>query len=160
MKFEVKYEHFLCLQKISHFVPTTSMCSTQLSHWGRDKMTTVSQTTFWNVCYWIKMYEFWLRIHWGMFLKGLINYISSLVQIMAWRCPGAKPLSEPMMVKLPNHICVTRPQWVKQNTWVRANIQSNNTNYFHADFMWNLVRIATFRGTNPVRQALKCHLSC
>ena len=31
---------------------------------------------------------------------------------MASRRPGAKPLSEPMMVRLPTHICVTRPQWV------------------------------------------------
>ena len=32
---------------------------------------------------------------------------------MAWRLDGAKPLSEPMMVSLPTHIYVTRPQWVK-----------------------------------------------
>ena len=32
---------------------------------------------------------------------------------MAWRRSGDKPLSEPMMVSLPTHICVTRPQWVK-----------------------------------------------
>ena len=31
---------------------------------------------------------------------------------MAWRRSGDKPLSEPMMVRLPTHICVTRPQWV------------------------------------------------
>ena len=42
-----------------------------------------------------------------------INNIPSLVQIMAWRRPGDKPLSEPMMVRLLTHICVTRPQWVK-----------------------------------------------
>ena len=42
----------------------------------------------------------------------LINNIPALVQIMAWRQPGDKPLSEPMMVKLLTHICVTRPQWV------------------------------------------------
>ena len=41
-----------------------------------------------------------------------INNIPALVQIMAWRRPGDKPLSEPMMVGLPTHICVTRPQWV------------------------------------------------
>ena len=29
------------------------------------------------------------------------------VQIMAWRRSGDKPLSEPMMVSLPTHICVT-----------------------------------------------------
>ena len=45
--------------------------------------------------------------------KGLINNIPALVLIMAWRRPGDKPLSEPMMVRLPTHICVTRPQWVK-----------------------------------------------
>ena len=44
--------------------------------------------------------------------KGLINNIPALVQIMAWRRPGDKPLSEPMMVTLLTHICVTRPQWV------------------------------------------------
>ena len=45
--------------------------------------------------------------------KGPINNIPALVQIMAWRRPGDKPLSEPVMFSLPTHICVTRPQWVK-----------------------------------------------
>ena len=44
--------------------------------------------------------------------KGLINNIPALVQIMAWRRPGDKPLSEPMEVSLLTHICITRPQWV------------------------------------------------
>ena len=44
--------------------------------------------------------------------KGPINNIPALVQVMAWRRPGDKPLSEPMMVNLLTHICVTRPQWV------------------------------------------------
>ena len=44
--------------------------------------------------------------------EGPINIIPSLVQIMAWRRPGDKPLSEPMMVRLLMHICVTLPQWV------------------------------------------------
>ena len=43
----------------------------------------------------------------------IINNIPALVQIMAWRRPDDKPLSEPMMVSLLTHICVTRPQWVK-----------------------------------------------
>ena len=41
-----------------------------------------------------------------------IDNIPALLQIMAWRRSGDKPLSEPMMVSLPTHICVTRPQWV------------------------------------------------
>ena len=46
--------------------------------------------------------------------KGPISNIPALVQIMAWRRPGDKPLSGPMMVSLSTHICVTRPQWVKR----------------------------------------------
>ena len=36
--------------------------------------------------------------------KGLIKDIPSLVQTMAWRRQRDKPLSEPMMVRLPTHI--------------------------------------------------------
>ena len=42
--------------------------------------------------------------------KGPIDNNPALVQIMAWRRPADKPLSEPMMVSLPTHICVTQPQ--------------------------------------------------
>ena len=43
--------------------------------------------------------------------NGLINNRPSLVQVMAWRRPGDKPLSEQIMVNSSTHICVTRPQW-------------------------------------------------
>ena len=56
----------------------------------------------------------WIRIKISMKFvpKGPINNIPALVQIVAWRRPGDKPLSEPMVVNLTTHICVTRPQWV------------------------------------------------
>ena len=44
--------------------------------------------------------------------KGPINNIPALVQIMAWRRSGERPLYEPMPVCLLTHMCVTRPQWV------------------------------------------------
>ena len=43
--------------------------------------------------------------------KGAIDNNPALVQIMAWRRSGDKPLSEPMMIILTTHICVTRPKW-------------------------------------------------
>ena len=46
--------------------------------------------------------------------NGHISNIPALVQIMAWRRPGDKPLSDPMMANLLTHICVTRPQWVNE----------------------------------------------
>ena len=45
--------------------------------------------------------------------KGQINNISALVQIMAYRRPGDKPLSESMTVSLLTNIYVTRSQWVE-----------------------------------------------
>ena len=47
----------------------------------------------------------------------LIN-IPSLLQIMVWRRPGDKPLSEPVMVSLLTHICVTRRQWVNESVHI------------------------------------------
>ena len=51
-----------------------------------------------------------------------INNIPASVQIMAWRRPGDKPLSEPMMLSLLTHICVTRPQWVNDGSSPSASI--------------------------------------
>ena len=48
--------------------------------------------------------------------KGWINNIPALVQLMACHRPGDKPISEPMMVNLQTHICVTGPQWVR---WIK-----------------------------------------
>ena len=43
---------------------------------------------------------------------GPVNNIPSLAQIMAWRRPGDKPFSEPIVASLLMHICITEPQWV------------------------------------------------
>ena len=56
---------------------------------------------------------FSIKISLKFVLKGQINNNPALVQIMARRRPGDKPLSEPMMVSSLTHLCVTQPQWVK-----------------------------------------------
>ena len=45
----------------------------------------------------MKLYEFRLEFHWTLFPKRPINNIAALVQIMAWRRPGDKPLFKPML---------------------------------------------------------------
>ena len=60
----------------------------------------------------------WIKISLKFVPKGPINNIPSLVQIMAWRRPGDKPLSEPVMVGLLAHICVARPQWVNWHPYL------------------------------------------
>ena len=80
------------------------------THWGRDKMDAISQTTLSNAFSWMKIS---IKISLKFVPKGPINEITALFQRMAWRRPGDKPFSEPMMVNLPTQICVSRPQWVK-----------------------------------------------
>ena len=63
------------------------------------------------------------RISLKISLKVRINNIPALVQTMAWRRPIDKPLSEPIMVSLLTHICITQPQWVYRNP--RNNFQCN-----------------------------------
>ena len=54
--------------------------------------------------------------------KGPINNNTALVQIMAWHRSDDKPLSEPMMVSLLSQICITRPQWVKNQQSLGVSI--------------------------------------
>ena len=74
---------------------------------GRHFADDIFKYIFLNENVWIP-----IKISLNFLPKGRINNIPVLVQIMAWRRPGDKPLSGPMMVRLPTHICVTRPQWV------------------------------------------------
>ena len=68
--------------------------------------------------------------------KGIINNNISLVQIMAWRRPGDKPLSEPMIVSLPTHICLARPQWVNNKRSFRVWSSGNR---HHTPLGWGLL---------------------
>ena len=66
-----------------------------------------------------------LRISLKFVPKFRINNIPALVQILAWRRRGDKPLSGTMMVRLSTEICVTRPQWVYMvflGNWLWKNV--------------------------------------
>ena len=65
----------------------------------------------------------WIEISLNFVPKGPINNISALVRIMAWHRPCDKPWSEPMMVSLLTHICVTLPQWVNNNLRRSCSLQ-------------------------------------
>ena len=69
------------------------------------QMDAIFQTTFWSAFSWMKMFEFRLRFHWSLFLRVQLTTFDHWLRY--------KPFSEPMMVSLLTHICVTRPQWVK-----------------------------------------------
>ena len=111
-----------------------------LTHWGRDKMVAIFQTTFLNCIFLNENVRIALEISLKFVPRRLIKNIPALVQIMAWRRPGDKPLSEPMVVSLLTHICVTRPQWVNHQ-WV-----SFWHNYLIATWTVYLMRISRALG--------------
>ena len=78
---------------------------------GRHFADAIFKCIFLNENVWIP-----IKISLKFVPKSPINNIPALVEIMAWRRPGDKLLSQPMMVSLLTHICVTRPQWVKVMT--------------------------------------------
>ena len=72
-----------------------------------------------------------------------MNNIPQLVQIMVYYRPGDKPLSEPMIVRLPTNTCVTWLQWVKcelvsGNIWVWINGKDHNSKMFHHITIYDL----------------------
>ena len=81
--------------------------------------------------------------------RGPINNIPTLVQVMSRRLWGDKPLSEPMMVKLPTHICVTRPQWVdfkiRSLTCGGVWIRDESFGYIAANVKDNIYNSLTFQ---------------
>ena len=95
--------------------PPSLLCAwfifNQSTHWGRDKMAAIPDDIF--KCIFLNENAYIsVKISLKFVSKGPINNYPALVQIMVLRRPGDKPLSEPMVVSVLTHICVTRPQWV------------------------------------------------
>ena len=95
---------------MSHLASMTWLNTLRPRQDGRHFPDDIFRCIFLNESIWIA-----INISLSFVPEGPIDNIPTLVQIMAWHRSGDKPLSEPMMVSLPTHICVTPPQWVK---WV------------------------------------------
>ena len=115
--FVYKLENYICMGN--------SMCREMdvipLTHWGRDKMAAIFQTTFSNAFSWMKMNKFWLRFHrslfprvqltifqhWFRYWLGAIQVTSHYLNqwwLVDWRIYASLGLSELM-------IMVTRFCW-------------------------------------------------
>ena len=51
------------------FLPVSLHGLFNLTHWGRDKMDAISQTTFSIAFSWMKIFEYRLKLHWNLFLR-------------------------------------------------------------------------------------------
>ena len=80
--------------------------------WGWDKMSAIFQMIFWKQIFFNENVWNSIKISLKFVSHGQLNNIPALVQIMASRQPGDKPLSDPVMVRLLKHKCVTLPQLI------------------------------------------------
>ena len=82
------------------------------------------EMVFFNENIWVS-----IKISLNFVPKGQINNISALVQIMAWRPPGIKPLSEPMMASLLTHASLgfnELTHYYHMVSWIFAIIRYGN----------------------------------
>ena len=108
----------ISLDKFNNAVWTLKPYSKSLTHWGRDKMAAISQTTFSNEFSWMKMYEFRLTFHWSWFL----GVQSTIFEHWFRQWLGADQASSHYLNQRwldYRRICVTRPQWVntERKSW-------------------------------------------
>ena len=97
------------------FYHMLSQCWMNLTYWGRDERAAIFPD---NISKWIFLNEnicILIKISLKFVPRSPLKNIPALVQTIAWCRPGDKPLSEPMMVSLVMHICITQPQRVKLN---------------------------------------------
>ena len=50
----------------------------RLTHWGRDIMDALSQTTFPNAFSWMKIFQLRLKFHWSLFLRSQLTIFQHL----------------------------------------------------------------------------------
>ena len=106
-----------------------------------------SRKCIWRCCHWNGNVWTSIKIIEKFVPNGPINNILALVQIMAWCRAGNNPLSEPMMLSLPMHICITQPCWCKETLILgRKNAETiqmrvaylYHASLFYSNHIWNL----------------------
>ena len=104
--------HIILCHCVALVVEIHPQADDDLTHWGWDKMAAIFADDIFKMHFFNENLRILIHISLKFVSKSPINNIPSLVQIMAWRRIGDKPLFEPMMPSLAMHICVTLPQWV------------------------------------------------
>ena len=87
----------------------TIMMIIKIINWGRDKMADILLVTFPNAINGRNIVEFWFKFDWKLLS---INDKPVLVQFMACRLKGHKPLSWPRLVLFTNEYRRDSARWV------------------------------------------------
>ena len=124
-----------CWNVISKWPPTKDINTLRSKQNGRHFADDVFKCIFLIENVWIS-----LQISLKFVPKGQINNIPPLVQIMAWRRSGDKPLFEPMMVSFLTHICFNE---LRQNTLYGLSMATSQYNNLSTEtyILWRQIHI-------------------
>ena len=117
---------------------------TILTHWGRDKMAAVSQTTLPNAFSWTKMLEIRLRFHWSLFLMVQLTIIQHRFRywlgagqaashylnqwwLVYWRIYASLGLNELNLKKRLKNTKNTLAMWICRNLSLEGKVTVINT---------------------------------
>ena len=120
-----------------------------LTHWGRDKMAAIFQTTFSNTFSWMKAYELRLKFHSNLFLR--VQSVIFHHWFRYWF--GADQATSHYLNKWWLgywRIYVTRPQWVK---WI---LDTQNVNRIPCNFIPDreMIIISWWYRTEPLNMSI------
>ena len=82
---------------------------------AQTKWPTFRRRRFKGIFSWMKIYEFRIISHWSFFLQVKLITFHHWFRQWLGADQATKPLFEPVVVSLLTHLCVTRPQWVKEH---------------------------------------------
>ena len=114
-----------------------------LTHWGRNKMAAIFQTTFSNAFLWMIMYVIRLKFHWNLFLR--VQWTISQHWLRWWLVADqvTSHYLNQWWPKMVTHICATRPQWV--NTWGPNRMNDIVMEKFSNAFSWKQISVFQFK---------------
>ena len=117
---------------------TVTLINSIVTHWTRNKVAAIFQTTFSNAFSWMKINKLRLRFHWNLFSRVQVT-MPALVQILACHRPGAKPIQSINFFYCINNL---QPKgWDNYDKILTRQITTNTTNNTHGNYLnqWCLV---------------------
>ena len=98
-------------------LPGSILLQWPLTHWGRDKLAAILQTTFSSAFPWMKAFEFWIRFHWDMKTSSNGNIFRVTGRLCGEFTGPRSPVNSPHKVQwhgalMFSLICVWINDWV------------------------------------------------
>ena len=117
-----------------HMRPRYGLPVASLTYWGWDNMAVILQTAFPNAFSWMKMYEFWIKFHWSLFLRFLLTIFQHWYR---WWLGADQVTSLYLNQWWPTFLtCLCVTQWVKVFYLFSCQVACKRLNVILFELFW------------------------